>query len=482
MNNAIRTILIGSMLCGLITIVLIRPVLAEDMRAENVERQRQLDALLHQAAEEARQAAQEAAQTRQKISTDRAALEKAVAALEARNRQLEKSVADAENQLDSLQEKGEQLQFEFAEAGGVVKEIVGFVRGYASDLNTLFVQSPQSAWDKDRGAILQELAEADRFPSMDDIDQMVDRLLVEIDVSGQVRRTQGMVITEDGDDVSAEILLLGNFTVAFRTEKETGYALYSESSRRFFALSRQPSWRVIRQLNRYMDGATEAVYVDISKGGALRQLTHRVSLLGQIPHGGPIIWPIFLVLVLGGGIIIERSWYLRKKTCDPEDFMGRVNACVIKDDWDACRNLCEQDNTKAVPRVIQTALEFKNKSREDMENALQETILNEIPRLERFLSTLGMLAAIAPLMGLLGTVTGMINTFHMITYYGTGDARMMSGGISEALVTTMLGLCVAIPLMFAHTLLSRKVETIISQMEEKAVSFVNQVFKSRSHI
>jgi biopolymer transport protein ExbB len=90
-----------------------------------------------------------------------------------------------------------------------------------------------------------------------------------------------------------------------------------------------------------------------------------------------------------------------------------------------------------------------------------------------------MLAAIAPLLGLLGTVTGMINTFHVITYYGTGDPRMMSGGISEALVTTMLGLSVAIPIMLCHTLLSGKVENLIGQMEKKAVSFVNTLFKAR---
>jgi biopolymer transport protein ExbB len=115
-----------------------------------------------------------------------------------------------------------------------------------------------------------------------------------------------------------------------------------------------------------------------------------------------------------------------------------------------------------------------------VENVLQEAILGEIPAIERFLSTLGMLAAIAPLMGLLGTVTGMINTFHVITLYGTGDPRMMSGGISEALVTTMLGLCVAIPIMLAHTLLSRRVETQISRMEEKSVAFVNMIFKTRA--
>ena len=93
-----------------------------------------------------------------------------------------------------------------------------------------------------------------------------------------------------------------------------------------------------------------------------------------------------------------------------------------------------------------------------------------------------MLAAIAPLLGLLGTVTGMINTFHVITSHGSGDPRMMSGGISEALVTTMLGLSVAIPIMLCHTLLSGRVENVIGQMEKKAVAFVNTVFKTREEI
>jgi biopolymer transport protein ExbB len=129
--------------------------------------------------------------------------------------------------------------------------------------------------------------------------------------------------------------------------------------------------------------------------------------------------------------------------------------------------------------VLAAGIGSRQQNREEMENALQEAILREIPPLERFLSTLGMLAAIAPLLGLLGTVTGMINTFHSITMYGTGDPRMMSGGISEALVTTMLGLAVAIPIMFSNTLLTRHVENVIAQMEEKAVSLVNLVYKSR---
>jgi biopolymer transport protein ExbB len=99
--------------------------------------------------------------------------------------------------------------------------------------------------------------------------------------------------------------------------------------------------------------------------------------------------------------------------------------------------------------------------------------------MERFLSTLGMLAAIAPLLGLLGTVTGMIETFHAITLHGTGDPRLMSGGISEALVTTMLGLSTAIPLMLAQTMFNRTVDNRIGEMEEKAMALVNIIHKNR---
>jgi len=155
---------------------------------------------------------------------------------------------------------------------------------------------------------------------------------------------------------------------------------------------------------------------------------------------------------------------------------------AARHEWDKCISLCEQEGEKPVPRVLLAGVKNRDMGREELENVLQEAILNEIPNLERFLSTLGMLAAISPLLGLLGTVTGMINTFHSITYYGTGDPRMMSAGISEALITTMLGLSVAIPVMLCHTLLSRKVENMIAQMEKKAVAFVNTLFKAREEV
>ena len=110
---------------------------------------------------------------------------------------------------------------------------------------------------------------------------------------------------------------------------------------------------------------------------------------------------------------------------------------------------------------------------------LQEAILKELPRLERFLSTISVLAAVAPLLGLLGTVSGMINTFQAITIHGTGDPRMLSGGISEALITTQLGLLVAVPVLILHHFLERRVDARVGEMEEKSTALTVIMLKHR---
>ncbi|MFC1895535.1 MotA/TolQ/ExbB proton channel family protein, partial [Thermodesulfobacteriota bacterium] len=202
-------------------------------------------------------------------------------------------------------------------------------------------------------------------------------------------------------------------------------------------------------------------------------------LIERIRQGGTIVLPILAVAALAVLIIFERTVFLWRTHVNADGFAQRLNALIGQGEWKESADICRALGRKPVPRVLLAGIQVKDMGREHMENALQEAILGEIPRLERFLSTLGILAAIAPLLGLLGTVTGMINTFHTITLYGTGDPRMMSGGISEALITTMLGLAVAIPVMLCHTVLSRAVENTIGQMEEKAVAFVNTVFKTR---
>ena len=361
-----------------------------------------------------------------------------------------------------------------------LEAVAGQIRRYAQEARGVINNSPQSGTEKNRGAFLNILVRADHSPRLADLEAMVDLLMDEALKSGRIRLVKGTVIDPAGREQAADLLMAGNLTTLYQTADDTGYALYSETGGRFFALSRSAGWRVDRVNRQYLSGNRDAFYMDITQGAALREMVHRPGLAGQIAKGGPIVWPILAILVLGLAIIIERAIYLWKRTCDAETFMALVGHCIAGGQWDACRLACEKNQKQSVPRVIGTAVAFGQMDRESMENALQEAILNEVPRLERFLSTLGLLAAIAPLLGLLGTVTGMIQTFHVITYYGTGDARMLSGGISEALVTTMLGLCVAIPLMLGHTLLTRKVETLIGQMEEKAVAFVNMIFKSRT--
>jgi biopolymer transport protein ExbB len=140
--------------------------------------------------------------------------------------------------------------------------------------------------------------------------------------------------------------------------------------------------------------------------------------------------------------------------------------------WDEAAELVKGKRSP-VKHVLAAGLAARHDDRETRESVLQEAILNQLPRVERGMAILAVLGAVAPLLGLLGTVTGMIDTFRVITIYGTGDPKLMSGGISEALVTTELGLAVAIPIMLFHTFLSRRVSHIAGDMEEKAVQLCN---------
>jgi len=115
-----------------------------------------------------------------------------------------------------------------------------------------------------------------------------------------------------------------------------------------------------------------------------------------------------------------------------------------------------------------------------MEDSVQEAVLHELPGLERFLSALAILAGVAPLLGLLGTVTGMIATFNAITVFGSGEPRLMAGGISEALLTTAAGLIIAIPILFIHSILSGRVEGLIADMERFSATLLNLVNKESS--
>ncbi len=456
-----------------------------DMRSDHRAFARQRSRLVQKAMAEKQEALKEAKTQSLIIKNNRQALKKAIADFETNIQTVNLKNKKIRQRLGKLKEEEGRLNQDLEKTRAENQEFAGFARSHAKDLKTLLLQSLQSGLAPGRHAFLdpilgQEKSDQKRFPSMDDLEMMTDHLFNEIDLSGQVALTSGQIIDRKGKEQEATLLILGNFTGIYQLGKELGFLLYSDHSQQYFALSKLPSPGVSRKIAAYIQGQSDDVYMDISKGGAIRQLAHQLNLADQIPKGGAIVWPILIILVLAGCILIERIVFFTRRQTNAENLMQTLKERIMADDWEGCRTFLELGHKKLIPKVLLTALAFKDQTRQDMENALQEAILGEIPRIERFLSTLGMLAAIAPLLGLLGTVTGMINTFHVITYYGTGDPRMMSGGISEALVTTMLGLSVAIPIMMAHTFLSRRVETQISKMEEKSVAFVNLVFMNRN--
>jgi len=446
---------------------------AQDMRDLQIRAREQL---LEKSAAEKQAALEEATRSKALILGDRTQLEQSLKNLEGEVRSLHREIERLGTEGNALETEEAELNRKIALTDSMVREMVGVIRVTAKDSITLIDRNLQSAIADKPMETLKAIAGQARFPGMEEIETMVAQLWREIGDAGNVYLTSGTIVDRGGNRSRADILVLGNFTAAYRIGKEVGFLTYSAAGHNLFALSKLPPRRMQKTLLQYMEGKSDAVPMDISRGGALGQLTHSLSLWQQIPKGGPIVWPILAILALAVIIVIERVIFLLRKQLDADGLTDRIASLAETGNWQTCTDICTRHGKKPVARVVAAGLACcPAVERETMENALQEAILKEIPPMERFLSTLGMLAAIAPLLGLLGTVTGMIDTFHVITRHGTGDPRMMSGGISEALVTTMLGLTVAIPIMLAHTLLNRAVDKRIGQMEEKAVALVNIV-------
>ncbi|MCB2215561.1 MotA/TolQ/ExbB proton channel family protein [Desulfofustis glycolicus] len=451
---------------------------AVDMREERIAVRKAVLALEGQARMEEETAREEARRSRERITGDRSSLEQEITRLEAEVVSLEEAVATLEQEGQQLAEQETLLTERLAATDAIIRELVGVIRMFAKDISSHLSTSLQSALAGGTPALLNDIAEQGRFPGLHDINRMIDLLWQQIAGAASVRLQRGPIVDRSGTAVEADILILGDFTAAYRVGQEIGYLSPSPAGGALFALANLPPRGLRRQLGSYLDGAAEAVPLDITRGAALSQLAHQLNLWQKIGSGGPLIWPILGILLVALLIVGERLLFLWRTRLPADAFTERLAALAVDRNWQACREECRRRLGKPLARVLDAGLDCYRQQRDIMENALQEAILREIPPLERFLSTLGMLAAIAPLLGLLGTVTGMISTFDVITRYGTGDPHMMSGGISEALVTTMLGLSVAIPIMLVHTLLNRTIDNRIAHMEEKAMALINLVQKT----
>ena len=201
-------------------------------------------------------------------------------------------------------------------------------------------------------------------------------------------------------------------------------------------------------------------------------------MLEIIKSGGILMWPIILCSILALAISAERFWTLRREQIVPTGLLNRVWGWM-KNDALGQSHLRELRESSPLGRVLAAGLVNARHGRDLMKESIQEAASVEIHLMEKYLNALGTIAAVSPLLGLLGTVFGMIEVFNQIMLQGTGNTGAFAGGISEALVTTAAGLIVAIPALVSHRILLRRVDEIVVFMEQEATKLVDVLHGNR---
>ncbi|SIT18081.1 biopolymer transport protein ExbB [Thalassolituus maritimus] len=201
-------------------------------------------------------------------------------------------------------------------------------------------------------------------------------------------------------------------------------------------------------------------------------------MLEIIQSGGWMMVPIIIASVLALAITVERFWTLRPGKIAPPDLLSQVWGWMKNKQLDSAKIRSLKDSSP-LGNVLAAGLINSRHGRQIMKESIEEVASHEIHEMERYLNALGTVAAVAPLMGLLGTVIGMIKVFAEIMAQGTGQANLLAGGISEALITTAAGLVVAIPALICHRILQRRVDEIVVYMEQEALKLVDVLHGER---
>ncbi len=392
---------------------------------------------------------------------------------------LERKLRVKRAELEKRRKEYERLEQAQQQDHELMTNLSAAVRVSAKQLQELLIRSPLTALEPERPEQLDVILNADHFPGLDDMQLMAELFFSEMDLSRKVTYSEVEYRDRGGRRQTGPVLLVGPFLAVGKTAEQDDLLRYDSAGRTLSAVAAHFPWRLQRLLKGYLSGTSDSVPLDLTAGAALEQLTHSKSFRQRVREGGILVWPILLLAAVAALIGLERMIFLKRVHDNADRTMSDVNRRAEEGDWNGCQKLVEGRKTP-VYNVVRAGIRARHEGREMLESILQEAILKELPRLERALPLLNIMGAVAPLLGLLGTVTGMIGTFEVINIYGTGDPRMMSGGISVALVTTMLGLTVAIPIMLLHTYLSRQVEHIIGDMEEKSVALTNIIHRHRN--
>lgn len=365
----------------------------------------------------------------------------------------EDEAARLENLRNQLDRELEELRTQLAERQGEFGELFGVARAAAADLNEQLSESLISTQFQNRGEGLVRMAQAASLPTIEELENLWFTMLQEASEQAEIARYEAEVIRADNQSATETVVRVGPFT-AFT---DRGFLVSRDGTLRY--LARQPGRSQVnaaqRVFNHTGDGVVRGL-VDPSLGTLLGLVVEVPNLRERIDQGGGIGYAIIVVAVFGILLAIFR-WLLLA-----------ITAMKVKS------QMRSSTPSKGNPlgRVMLAFEEHRKADLETLQLRLDDAVLKELPKLEAGLNVVKVLAAVAPLMGLLGTVIGMIVTFQAITLFGTGDPKLMAGGISQALVTTVMGLIAAIPLLLLHAFASSTARRLGQVLEEQSVSLV----------
>lgn len=377
------------------------------------------------------------------------------------------------NTSEKLETNFEENEFKLADLNealdkrlGSLKELFGVLQQVAGDTKNKFYNSTISAQIPGRSEFLDEMAQSmgtsSKLASIEEIERVWFEIQREMTESGKVTKFNADVVEAGGAKVNKEVVRVGPFALV----SEGKYLQYEGDTDTVAELIRQPADRYSNSAAdlQNSDGELVSFGLDPTGGTILGLLVQAPSLEERI-HQGDLVG--YIIIAVGAVGILVAFWRFIVLTT----VGAKVNAQLKS-------NTISEGNP--LGRVLKVKDEHPNADTESLELHLTEAILAEVPKLGRFLTLVKMISVVAPLGGLLGTVTGMIVTFQQITLFGTGDPKIMAGGISSALITTVLGLVVAIPTTLLYALLSTQSKNIVAILQEQAAGVIAERAESQS--
>lgn len=375
--------------------------------------------------------------------------------LESTGENFNRTIAENDRFVASLEDQLNKALGNFGELFGVTRQVAG-------DTQAQIKGSLISSQFPGRESVLSEMSKSKELPTMEQLRHLWVVLLQEQTEQGRIARYTSSIAGGDGRLVDTNVIRFGAFTAI----SDDGFLVFDESTQQLSGLPRQPDRVYTKNVRNFIDSGSGQILpavIDPSRGTILGLVIQAPSLLDRFHQGGLPGYVVSGLAVIGLSIGLFRLVVLW--------FVGsRVNRQIRSK---------KMDLNNPLGRVLDTYDQNPNVDLETLELKMDDAVLKEIPKLDRGLSTLKVLAAVAPLIGLLGTVVGMILTFQAITLWGTGEPKIMAGGISQALVTTVQGLVAAIPLLLLHNFTQGRAKLIQQVLEEQSAGLIARCAEER---